>query len=211
VELRKTYQLTKRDLEFAFYDLAETIARVVELKDPYTAGHQRRVAELARTIGTALQLHEKDIDTLYFAGLLHDVGKVNISNDILSKPTKLSKIEYMIIQEHSQTGYEIIRNTRLPFDISGIILQHHEKLDGSGYPNGISGEQIGLMVRIITVCDVVEAMSTFRPYRPARTQSEVVKELRDGQGIKYDLNVVEIMLSLIESGQFDPWNAVNIL
>lgn len=196
--MRQAKKNTELELNLAFFDLAETVARVVELKDPYTAGHQRRVANMCRQIGHMLKLGPQEIDTIYFGGLLHDIGKVGIPTDILSKPTKLNKAEMAVIREHPRTGYDIIKGAHLPWNISEIVLYHHEKLDGSGYPDGLAAADISLAVRIISICDVVEAMSTFRPYRPALPKSHVIEELKDGTGTKYDPDVIRIMIELIE-------------
>ncbi len=196
--MRQAKKNTELELNLAFFDLAETVARVVELKDPYTAGHQRRVASMCRQIGLALQMSQQELEALYFGGLLHDIGKVGIPSDILSKPNALSNAELAVIREHPSTGFEIIKNAHLPWNISEIILHHHEKLDGSGYPHGLCAPDISLSIRIISICDVVEAMSTFRPYRPALPQSAVIQELLQGMGTKYDPDVTRIMIDLIE-------------
>ncbi len=196
----------ERAIRQSLFDLTETVSRTIEFRDPYTAGHQKRAAILARQVGEIMKLGEEKINELYIGGLLHDIGKVRIPIDILSKPTKLTNLEFEFIKEHPLTGFEIIRDAKLPWNIGEIVLHHHEKLDGSGYPDGISGSRLSKEVRIICVCDVVEAMSTFRPYRPARTREEVLKELAAGRGVKYDADVVDIIKELMVSGKFNPWN-----
>ncbi len=200
----------RRNAEIAIkgslFELTESISRTIEFRDPYTAGHQKRAAMLARQVGEKLRLGEDKINELYIGGLLHDIGKISIPLDILSKPTKLTNLEFEFIKEHPKTGYEIIKDAKLPWNIRDIVLHHHEKLDGSGYPSGLTSEKIGLEVRIIAVCDVVEAMSTFRPYRPARSKDDVLKELLGGKGIKYDSTVVDIVAELINSNNFNPWD-----
>lgn len=199
------HRLTKSALENSYYDLAQTIFRTLESKDPYTAGHQKRVAELAKCIGQQMGLDKSRLTQLYIGSLLHDIGKLKIPTAILTKPTNLTVIEFALIKEHPITGYEIIKDTKLPRTIREIVRWHHEKLDGSGYPDGIKGDEISQEVRIVTVCDVVEAMSTFRPYRPARTKREVFKELKNGRDIKYDAQVVGVMLDLISKNLVNPW------
>jgi HD-GYP domain-containing protein (c-di-GMP phosphodiesterase class II)/PAS domain-containing protein len=199
------HRRTKSALESSYYDLAETLFRTLESKDPYTAGHQKRVAELAKCIGQQMELGKSRITELYIGSLLHDIGKLKIPTAILTKPTNLTVIEFALIKEHPTTGYEIIKDTKLPTTIREIVRCHHEKLDGSGYPDGIKGDKINQEVRIVTVCDVVEAMSTFRPYRPARTKKEVFEELKNGRGIKYDAQVVDVMLELITKDLVNPW------
>jgi len=149
-------------------------------------------------------LGQDDINELYIGGLLHDVGKIGIPTQILNKMPPLTDAELALIREHPRIGFDILSDAELPWNIRDIVLNHHEKLDGSGYPNGILGDQISLNIRIITVCDVVEAMSTLRPYRVARPKHEVIKELTDGRDIKYDPTVVDTVLELIRTGEFKP-------
>lgn len=200
-DIKQSYMMHER----LSFDLAETISRTIEYRDPYTAGHQRRVAELAKRVGQIMGCTSKELDEIYIGGLLHDIGKVTIPVEILSKPSKLSSNEFNLIKEHPEKGCNIIKGTRLPWDIYDVIRHHHEKLDGSGYPDGISGDEISRNVRIITVCDVVESMSTFRPYRPANMKKQVLDELFSNRRIKYDENVVDIITGLIRSGEFNPW------
>ncbi len=190
-------------LEHSFIDLAETISRTVSSRDPYTASHQRRVAELARLVGEKIGLDKNRLMGLYIGGLLHDIGKISTPESILSKPGKLSDEEWNLIRTHAKQGYEIVNGSAFPWPVADMALHHHERLDGSGYPDGISGDELSLEVRILGVCDVVEAMSSHRPYRPARSRKEVVEEIKGGRGTKYDADVVDIMLQIIESGEFE--------
>jgi len=137
---------------------------------------------------------------LYIGALLHDIGKISVPESILAKPGKLSDEEWSLVQVHAQRGYEILKDNTLPWSVADMALHHHERLDGSGYPDGIGGDQLGLELRILGVCDVVEAMSSHRPYRPARSREEVVEELSCGRGTKYDPGVVDAMLEMIEGG-----------
>jgi HD-GYP domain len=139
---------------------------------------------------------------LYIGGLLHDIGKISTPESILSKPGKLSDEEWALIRAHTRQGYEILNGGRFPWPVADMAMHHHERLDGSGYPHGISDDEISLENRILGVCDVVEAMSSHRPYRPAMSKEEVLEEIKDGKGTKYDPDVVDIMLQIIESGEF---------
>jgi HD-GYP domain-containing protein (c-di-GMP phosphodiesterase class II) len=149
-------------------------------------------------------------DRLYLDGLFHDIGKVTIPRSILTKPGQLAEEEWALIRAHTKQGYSILKDADLPWPIAEAALQHHERLDGSGYPDGITGDKLSLEVKILAVCDVVEAMSSHRPYRPARTTAEVLQELRDGREAKYDASVVDVMLAMIESEEFEyAWNRKN--
>jgi PAS domain S-box-containing protein len=201
---------TAEQLKSSFINLVKTISRVIESCDPYTAGHQQRVAELARLVGENIGLTEDMVERLYLNGLLHDIGKISIPTSILTKPGELVEEEWDLIRAHTKQGYNILKDANLPWPVADVALQHHERLDGSGYPDGITGDKLSLEVSILAVCDVVEAMSSHRPYRPARTTTEILKELKDGRGTKYDVSVVDVMLPMIESGEFDSvWNRSN--
>jgi PAS domain S-box-containing protein len=201
---------TAEQLKSSFINLVKTISRVIESCDPYTAGHQQRVAELARLVGENIGLTEDMVERLYLNGLLHDIGKISIPTSILTKPGELVEEEWDLIRAHTKQGYNILKDANLPWPVADVALQHHERLDGSGYPDGITGDELSLEVSILAVCDVVEAMSSHRPYRPARTTMEILKELKDGRGTKYDVSVVDVMLPMIESGEFDSaWNRSN--
>ena len=205
-KMREDNEKSRRILEKAFFDLTDTICRTLEYRDAYTAGHQRRVGKLATMVGQWMRLNQDDVNELYIGGLLHDIGKIGIPAEILNKTSPLTETEFTLIKAHSEVGFNIINGAKLPWNIKDIVLNHHEKLDGSGYPNGLSGSQISRNVRIITVCDVVEAMSTLRPYRAARTKEEVVEELTAGRKIKYDSHVVDIMMELMDANIFNPWD-----
>ena len=202
--------IAEEQLKSSFTNLAKTVSRVIESCDPYTAGHQQRVAELARLVGENMGLAEDMVEQLYLNGLLHDIGKISIPTSILTKPGELAEEEWALIRAHTKQGYSILKDANLPWPVADIALQHHERLDGSGYPNGITGDSLSLEVSILAVCDVVEAMSSHRPYRPARTTSDILKELKDGRGTKYNVSVVDVMLPMIESGEFKSiWNRRN--
>lgn len=180
----------------------QTIAGVLEARDPYTAGHQRRVAELATAIAREMGLPYEQVEGVYFAAIVHDLGKIHIPSEILSKPGKLTDIEYLLIKTHSQAGYDILKDVKFPWPIADIVLQHHEKLDGSGYPQGLRGGQILLEARILTVADVVEAMSSHRPYRPALGVEATLQEIERGRGSVYDPAVADACLRLFAKKGF---------
>jgi putative two-component system response regulator len=144
---------------------------------------------------------------LYIGGLLHDIGKVSIPASILTKMGELTEEEWALICSHPKQGYSILKDTKLPWPVADMTLHHHERLDGSGYPHGISGDALSLEVRILAVCDVVEAMGSYRPYRPARTKKEVLAEIEGGRRTKYDAGIVDVVLQIIKNGEFEfVWN-----
>ncbi|MDD5272679.1 MAG: HD domain-containing protein, partial [Methylovulum sp.] len=180
----------------------EAIAATVEARDPYTAGHQRRVGELATAIAKEMGLPEAQANGIHLAAIIHDLGKIRIPAEILSRPCQLSHNEYMLIKEHPQAGYDILKNKKFPWPIADIVLQHHERLDGSGYPQGLKDGQILLEAKIIAVADVVDAMSSHRPYRPALGVEAALDEIRRGQGPVYDTVVVDACLRLFTEKGF---------
>ncbi len=182
----------KRNLEGTIKAFAST----VEKKDPYTAGHQRKVAELSREIAKGLGLFSDEVEGIYFAGLVHDIGKIAVPSEILTKPGKLTEIEFELLKTHPQVGYDILKDIEFPWPIAEMVLQHHERLDGSGYPQGLKDGEIILGARIIGVADVVEAMSSHRPYRPALGIDKALSEIRSGRGRLYDSDVVDMCIKL---------------
>lgn len=174
----------------------EAIAGIVEMRDPYTSGHQARVAELARAIAGELGLPDEEAQVIHLAGLVHDLGKIRIPAEILSKPGRLSDLEYSLIKTHPQAGYDILKGIDFSWPIAQMVLQHHERLDGSGYPRGLKGEEILLGARILSVADVVEAMASHRPYRPGLGGDVALDEIIRQRGIHYDARVVDACLSL---------------
>lgn len=167
------------------------IASTLEIRDPYTGGHQRRVAQLAAAIGRELHLPEHQIEGIYLAGLIHDIGKIHVPSEILSKPGRLSPLEYQIIQTHAAAGYEIVKGVDFPWPIAQAILQHHERLDGSGYPNRLKADQIIVEAKILAVADVVEAMTSRRPYREGLGLERALEEILQGKGQRYDPGAVD--------------------
>jgi PAS domain S-box-containing protein len=177
-------------------DAVEAIATVVEMRDPYTAGHQRRVAELAAAIAREMGLGEDQVHGVHLAGIVHDIGKIHIPAEILSKPGALSHLEYAFVKLHSQAGYDILKGIDFPWPIAQTVLQHHERLDGSGYPQALSGDNIVQDARILCVADVVESMSSHRPYRPGRGLDAALDEIRRNRGVLYDPQAVDACLEL---------------
>ena len=174
----------------------------VEMRDPYTAGHQRRVSLLANAIAVKMKLTKSQADGLRIAALVHDIGKINVPAEILSKPGKLSKTEFDLIKIHPQAGFEILSTINFPWPVAEIVLQHHEKIDGSGYPNGLKGDKIYLEARIIAVADLVEAFVSHRPYRPAFGIDYALNEINLKAGTLFDKNVVEACIELFNNNEF---------
>ena len=172
------------------------VTMIGETRDPYTAGHQQRVTRLALAIAEQMQLPLEQREGLRVAGQLHDIGKISVPSDILNKPGKLSEGEMLIIKGHSRVSYDILKDIEFPWPVAGIVYQHHERLDGSGYPQGLKGEEILIEARILAVADVVEAMASHRPYRPALGIKAALKEITDHSGSLYDPDVVDSCLKL---------------
>ncbi len=176
------------------------LASAVDLRDPYTAGHQRRVAELSVAIGKKLGLEEDRIRGLRLSAMIHDVGKIQVPAEILSTPRRLTDLEFDLIKLHPAAGRELFKDIEFPWPVADAIYQHHERLDGSGYPEGITGEKIILEARIIAVADVVEAISSHRPYRPSLGIDAALDEIRKGKGRLFDPEVVDACLELFDEG-----------
>jgi len=198
-ELRQSYLQLQRTLEGTIH----TLTSAVEMKDPYTAGHQQGVARLACAIAKEMGLPEEQIEGIRIAGLIHDIGKITVPAEILSRPGPLNDLEYGIVKTHAQAGYEILNGPiELPWPVAQIVLQHHERMDGSGYPQGLSGEEILLEARILAVADVVEAMASDRPYRSARGIDKALEEISRNKGVLYDPEVVDACLKLFTEKKF---------
>jgi len=180
----------------------EAMARIVEMRDPHTAGHQRRVTQLASAIAKKMCLSEDQISALRLAGLIHDIGKVRVPAEILTNPDGLSEAEFNMIKTHPLVGFEILKSMELQWPIAQIVHQHHERMDGSGYPSGLSGEDIILEARILAVADVVEAIASHRPYRPALGIDKALDEISQKRGILYDSEVVNACLALFKKNDF---------
>jgi putative nucleotidyltransferase with HDIG domain/PAS domain S-box-containing protein len=193
-------------LEHALEGTLHTVSLAAELRDPYTAGHQRRVADLAVAIAKEMGLPKEKTHGIQLAAQIHDLGKINVPAEILAKPGKLSEIEFMLIKTHPETGFEILKDVDFPWPIADILAQHHEKMDGSGYPHGLKGDQILLEARILTVADIVEAISSHRPYRPTLGIEAAIEEIKRGRGTAYDPQVVDACLKLFREGRFSYQN-----
>ncbi len=185
-----------RQLERSMESTVAALASTVEIRDPYTAGHQRRVAEIAVKIGAMLELPEPQLQGLKFAATIHDIGKLSIPAEILSKPSTLTAIEYALIKGHAESGFEIVKDIDFPWPVAEIIRQHHERQDGSGYPRGLKGEQILLEAKILAVADVVESICSHRPYRPARGIGVALEEVAKGRGTLFDAEVADACCTL---------------
>jgi len=174
----------------------------VETRDPYTAGHQRRVAGVACAIATEMNLPADQIDGIRMAAAIHDLGKISVPAEILSKPTKLTAIEFSLIKTHSQSGYDILKDIDFPWPVARIVLEHHERINGSGYPHGLARDNILMESRIMAVADVVESMASYRPYRPALGIDAALNEIEKNRGTLYDNAVVDACLRLIREKGF---------
>ena len=205
IQAGKEIELHVDKLQNALTDTIKVVASTVEVRDPYTAGHQRRVATLARAIAAEMGLSEHQTEGIFMAGLVHDLGKIYVPAEILAKPSRLNDIEFNLIRTHSQVGYELLRTIDFPWPIAQIVYQHHERLDGSGYPQGLLSDQILVEAKILCVADVVEAMASHRPYRPARGVDAALEHIREEVGSLYDPSAVHTCLKLFtEKGfQFD--------
>ena len=190
------------DLRQAMEGSIELTTLMVEARDPYTAGHQRRVSVLGYTIAKEMNLSAEQIEGTKIAGLIHDLGKISIPSEILSKPGRITDIEFSLIKNHAQAGYDILKRVKFPWPIAQIVFQHHERMDGSGYPSGLSGEAILLEARILGLADVVEAISSHRPYRPALGIDAALEEISKNRGILYDPKVVDACLKLFKEKGF---------
>jgi len=197
------YMVNKIDLEDTVAKLRElmkgiiaTISNLIEMKDPYTAGHQQSVANIAYAIATAMNLTQEQKELVRISAEIHDIGKISIPAEILSKPSKLNEMEWALIKAHPEMAELILSKIDFPIPIAPVIVQHHERIDGSGYPRGLKGDEICLEAKIIAVADVVDSMSSHRPYRPAVGREEALEELKNNRGILYDEAVVDAYLSL---------------
>jgi len=197
-KLRRSYLQLQQNLD----EIVKAMSLTLEERDPYTAGHQRRTTDLSLAIAREMRLSEHQTKGLQMAGLIHDMGKISVPGEILSKPGPLNDAELSLIKRHPQVAYDILNQIDFPWAVDQIVLQHHEKLDGSGYPQGLSGEQILLESRILCVADVVETMETHRPYRPSLGRAAAIEEIYQNRGILYDIAVVNACLRLFQEKDF---------
>lgn len=187
----------------ALQETIQGIAMTVEARDPYTAGHQRRVTKIASAIAHEMKLPEEQIAGLELAGLIHDIGKVYVPAEILNRPGRLTEEEFALIKTHVVVGYDIVKNIEFPWPIATSILQHHERINGSGYPSKITDKEIIIEAKILAVADVLEAMATHRPYRPALPIEKAIEEISQNKGVLYDEDVVECCLKVFYEKGFD--------
>lgn len=195
-DITKRWQMEEK-LRLHFVNLAETVSHIFSLKDPYVRVHEQGAARLARIVGAEFGLDKQRLQGLYVGSLLHDIGKVAIPEAILVKPGLLTPEEWAIVRTYPQRGYEILQGAGLPWPVAEMALHHQERLDGSGYPDRLKGDQLCREVRIIAACSVMSAMAIRCPYRPARCQEEIIKEMAGDQGRKYDARVVDILLDML--------------
>lgn len=196
--MQQELQQSFESLKNAMHSTIQAISMTVEKRDPYTSGHQQRVADLAKAIAEELALPESQIESIYMAAAIHDIGKISLPAEILVKPIQLSDIEISLIQAHAQAGYDILKGIEFPWAIAEIVLQHHERIDGSGYPRGLAGDDIVFEARIICVADVVETMASHRPYRPSIGMDKALEEIANNRGILYDPRVVDACSTLFK-------------
>ena len=197
-ELKKTIGT----LQGTFEATINAMGKIIEVKDPYTAGHQQNVADLTHAIALEMDLPQESVDAVYYASLVHDIGKIQIPSEILNKPGRLNEMEYSLVKNHPRHGYEILNTVEFPWPVANIVLQHHERLNGMGYPEGVAGDDILLEARIMGVADVVEAMSAHRPYRTSLGMDRALEEITKYAGTLYDKRVVEVCLSLFRDKKF---------
>ena len=183
-------------------DTVSGLIYAVEMRDPYTAGHQKRVGQLVSAIAKEMELSDDTQDCLKIASIIHDIGKIVVPVEILTKPYGLNKFEITLLQNHPKSGYDILKTIDFPWPIADIILQHHERLDGSGYPNGLKDDEIHLEAKILAVADVVEAMASNRPYRPSKGIDQALAELEKNKGILYDTQIAETCIKLFREKNF---------
>lgn len=190
------------NMQKALHDSIQAIAFTLETRDPYTAGHQRQVAQVATAIAREMGLPEMEVEGVHFGSLIHDLGKISIPTELLTKPKRLSPLEMQLMQTHPQAGYEIIKHIEYPWPVAEMVLQHHERMDGSGYPNGLKGDEIRLESRIVAVADVVDAMTSHRPYRAGLGIEKALEEIERNRGTYYDAVVADACLRLFREKGF---------
>ncbi len=197
-KLKQSYKKLQKIIE----GTANIITKVVETRDPYSIGHQQRVSKLATAIAQEIRLPWDKIEGTKIASLVHDIGKVNLPTEIISKPSKLIEVEFNLIKNYPKVGYDILKKVDFPWPIAEIVLQHQEKIDGSGYPRGLKGDKICIEAKILGVANVVEAMSSYKSYRPALSISEALAEISKNKNIFFDPEVVDTCIKLFKEKDF---------
>jgi len=200
---RETILKSAETLKESLVGTVVAVSKAVEARDPYTGGHQQRVSRLARTIAQQMGLDKNQIEGIRMGATIHDIGKIQVPAEILSRPTTLSELEFEIIKTHAEAGYDILKDIKFPWPIADIAHQHHERLDGTGYPQGLKGDEICLEARIVAVADVVEAVSSHRPYRASLGLDAALEEITAHRGEWYDPEVVDACLKLFKETPFD--------
>jgi putative nucleotidyltransferase with HDIG domain len=185
------------------YQVMDAVLKVFQLKDPYTAAHQKKVALLSSAIAKEMNLSEGQIESIYIAAMIHDIGKISVPSEILSKPDSINEAEYTLIKNHPEIAFETLKDIESPWQTTEIIIQHHERLDGSGYPFGLTNEDIILEAKILGVADIIEAMSSHRPYRPSLGIDHALEEIVQNKGKLYDPKVVDACVSVFNEKKFD--------
>lgn len=201
--LENRYKKTVNKLDLISKGFINSVLRIIDSRDPYTAGHQKRVQLLAKKIAEKMNLSEERIEAITFASVVHDVGKIYVPSELLSSPRELNKSEMNIIKYHPEVGYNILKGIEFPWDIAEIVKQHHERLDGSGYPKGLVEKDILLEAKVIAVADTVEAMMNHRPYRPKLGIKKALDEIEKNKSVKYDSKIVDTCIDLFEEFEFE--------
>jgi len=186
--------------------IVKTLSKIVETRDPYTSGHEDQVAKIACKIAKEMKLTEEQVSSIYISATLHDIGKISVPSEILTKPSVLTNLEREIIKTHCKVANDILANIEFPYPVAEIIYQHHERMDGSGYPRGLKGDDIALEARIIGVADVIDAMASYRPYRPALGVDAAIEEITKFRGVTYDPSVVDACLKIYKRTAKDSIN-----
>ena len=202
IKSRDALKKSQSQLQSALEGTIISVSKAVGMRDQYTAGHQQRVAELSKAIATEMGLGADQVEGIYLAATIHDIGKIKLPAEVLTKPGKLSEFEYILIKEHPESGYQILKDVEFPWLVAEVAHQHHERIDGTGYPQGLKGEEICIEARIVAVADVVEAMNSHRPYRPGLGLEAALNEIRTHKGSLYDETAVDACLKLFEENRF---------
>ncbi|MDP2945346.1 MAG: HD domain-containing phosphohydrolase [Atribacterota bacterium] len=201
-QVDKKLKQTDIKLQKIIEDTADIITKVVELRDPYSIGHQQRVSKLAMAIAQEMKLPQDKIEGIKIASLVHDIGKVNLPTEIVRKPGKLIEVEFNLIKNHPKISYDLLKKIDFPWPIAEIVFQHQEKIDGSGYPRGLKGDDILIEAKILGVANVVEAMSSYKSYRPALSINESLVEISKYKNILFDSEVVDACIKLFKEKRF---------
>ena len=202
-QLEKELEKSNEKLYQIMEGIAYVITKVVEIRDPYTTGHQQRVSKLATAIARELRLPDDKVKGIRLASLVHDIGKVNLPTEIVSKPSKLIEVEFNLIKNHPKIAYDILKGVEFPWPIAEIVFQHHERIDGSGYPRGLKGDEILIEAKILGLANVIEAMTSYRSYRPALEIDVSLTEIDNNKDILFDSKVVDACLKLFREKNFN--------